>query len=44
MKLTVLGDIMCEPSVLNTSRQKDGSYDFPACSPKLSPCWQKATM
>jgi len=28
MKLTVLGDIMCEPSVLNTSRQADGSYDF----------------
>ena len=28
MKITVLGDIMCEPAVLNPAKQSDGSYDF----------------
>ena len=37
MKLTVLGDIMCEPSVLNTSRKKDGSYDFSGIFAKVKP-------
>ena len=37
MKLTVLGDIMCEPSVLNAARQKDGSYDFSGVFAKVKP-------
>ena len=28
MKITVIGDIMCEPPVLKTSKRKDGSYNF----------------
>ena len=28
MKITILGDIMCEPPVRKTYRQKDGSYNF----------------
>jgi len=28
MKITFIGDIMCEPSVLKGAAQKDGSYDF----------------
>ena len=28
MKITVIGDIMCEPPVLKASRKKDGSYNF----------------
>ena len=28
MKITFLGDIMCEPPVLAGARQKDGSYNF----------------
>ena len=37
MKLTVLGDIMCEPSVLKAARQKDGSYDFSGVFAKVKP-------
>ena len=37
MKLTVLGDIMCEPSVLNAARQADGSYDFSGVFAKVKP-------
>ena len=28
MKITFLGDIMCEPPVLKGAKQKDGSFDF----------------
>lgn len=28
MKITVLGDIMCEPPLLKASKRKDGTYDF----------------
>jgi len=28
MKVTFLGDIMCEPSVLKGAKQKDGTYNF----------------
>ena len=28
MKITVFGDIMCEPPVLKAAKQKDGSYNF----------------
>ena len=28
MKITILGDIMCEPPVLKGAKQKDGSFDF----------------
>lgn len=29
-KITILGDIMCEPRLLRASRQRDGSFDFSA--------------
>lgn len=28
MKITFLGDIMCEPPIVRASRKKDGTYDF----------------
>lgn len=28
MKLTFLGDVMCEPTVLKGAKKRDGSYDF----------------
>lgn len=37
MKLTVLGDIMCEPCVLKAAKQKDGSYDFSGLFTKVKP-------
>ena len=37
MKITVLGDIMCEPSVLKASKAKDGSYSFDEIFAKVKP-------
>lgn len=37
MKITVLGDIMCEPSVLKGARRSDGSYNFDGLFVKLAP-------
>ena len=28
MKITIVGDIMCEPPILAGGKQPDGSYDF----------------
>jgi hypothetical protein len=28
MKITILGDMMCEPPVLKAAKQKNGEYDF----------------
>ena len=28
MKLTITGDIMCEPAILKAGKKKDGTYDF----------------
>ena len=42
MKITFLGDIMCEPSVLKASRQPDGSYDFSGVFAKVKPMLAEA--
>lgn len=42
MKITVLGDVMCEPSVLNSSRQKDGTYNFDGLFAKVKPMLDEA--
>ena len=31
MKITFLGDIMIEPSVLKTAKRRGGKYDFKGC-------------
>ncbi len=36
-KLTFLGDIMCEPTVLKFAKQKDGSYNFDEIFSKIKP-------
>lgn len=42
MKITVLGDIMCEPPILKASRQKDGTYNFDGVFDKVRPMLQEA--
>ena len=42
MKITFIGDIMCEPSVLKGARQKDGSYDFRPMFEKVKPLLAEA--
>ena len=37
MKITFLGDIMCEPSVLKAYRQNDGSYNFDGLFTRVKP-------
>lgn len=37
MRITVLGDIMCEPSVLKAAKQPDGSYDFSGVFAQVKP-------
>ena len=42
MKITFLGDIMCEPSVLKAAKQKDGSYDFSFLFAQVKPMLAKS--
>lgn len=42
LKITVLGDVMCEPPVLKAARQKDGSYCFDEVFEKVSPMLHEA--
>ena len=42
MKITFLGDIMCEPSVLKAAKQKDGSYDFSFLFEQVKPMLAKS--
>ena len=37
MKITFLGDIMCEPPILKASKKKDGTYNFDAVFEKVKP-------
>ncbi len=37
MKITVLGDIMCEPPVLKASERRDGTYNFDGVFSRLRP-------
>lgn len=42
MKITILGDIMCEPTVLNGGRQPDGSYNFDSMYSRIKPLLQQS--
>ncbi len=42
MKITVLGDIMCEPPILKASQKEDGSYDFSGLYAKVRPMLSEA--
>ena len=42
MKITFLGDIMCEPSVLKAAKQNDGSYDFSFLFAQVKPMLAKS--
>ncbi|MBE6883313.1 MAG: CapA family protein [Ruminococcaceae bacterium] len=42
MKITVLGDVMCEPPVLKAARRKDGSYNFESVFEKVCPLLDEA--
>jgi poly-gamma-glutamate synthesis protein (capsule biosynthesis protein) len=42
MKITFLGDIMCEPCVLKAGKQADGSYDFSFLFEKVKPMLAEA--
>lgn len=42
MKLTFIGDIMCEPAILNAAKQPDGSYCFDALFEKVRSLFQEA--
>lgn len=41
-KITLLGDIMCEPSMLTPNRKADGSYDFNDTFVKIKPMLDEA--
>lgn len=42
MKITILGDIMCEPPILKASKCKDGSYNFDDTFAKIRPMLSEA--
>ena len=42
MKITVVGDIMCEPPILAGGKQPDGSYDFAPMYEKVVPMFREA--
>ena len=42
MKITVLGDIMCEPPILKASKQKDDTYNFDGLFEKVKPLLSEA--
>jgi len=42
MKLTFIGDIMCEPAILNAAKQPDGSYCFDALFSKVGSLFREA--
>ena len=42
MKITILGDMMCEPPVLKAAKQKGGNYDFSPVFAKVKPMLDEA--
>lgn len=42
MKITVLGDVMCEPTILKASENKDGTYNFDGVFEKVKPMLDEA--
>ena len=41
MKITVVGDIMCEPPILHAAKKPDGTYDFSPMYEKVKPLFSK---
>ena len=41
-KITIIGDILCEPSALKSAKQKDGSYDFSGMFTYVKPFFDEA--
>lgn len=42
MRITIFGDIMCEPPVLDGARKADGTFDFHPMFEKVKPMFAKA--
>ena len=42
MKITVFGDVMCEPPILKASRRKDGTYNFDGVFEKVKPMFEES--
>ena len=42
MKITVVGDIMCEPPILHAAKKPDGTYDFSPMYEKVKPLFSKS--
>ena len=42
MKITIVGDIMCEPAVLEAAKRPDGTYDFAPMYEKVVPMFREA--
>ena len=42
MKITVVGDIMCEPPIQEAAKRPDGSYDFAPMYEKVVPMFREA--
>ena len=42
MRITIFGDIMCEPPALNGAKKADGTYDFRPMFEKVAPLFHKA--
>jgi len=42
MRITIFGDIMCEPPVLDSARKADGTYDFHPMFEKVAPMFAKS--
>lgn len=42
MKITAIGDIMCEPPILKASRKKDGTYNFDGVFEKVRPMFAES--
>ena len=42
MKITIVGDIMCEPPIQEAAKRPDGSYDFAPMYEKVAPLFREA--
>ena len=42
MKITIVGDIMCEPPILEAAKRPDDSYDFAPMYEKVAPMFREA--
>ena len=42
MKITIVGDIMCESPIQEAAKRPDGSYDFAPMYEKVAPMFREA--